>query len=87
MTSEKLFEQASALIQKNDALCNSEEAWNIVHALQILIEANKLEPEITPLKIRIIIEMASCNYLMDNFLYAYNCAVIAKEKIDEYFSR
>jgi ribosome maturation factor RimP len=43
MTSEKLFEQASALIQKNDALCNSEEAWNIVHALQILIEANKLE--------------------------------------------
>lgn len=42
MTSEKLFEQASALIQKNDALCNSEEAWNIVHALQILIEANKL---------------------------------------------
>jgi len=28
--------------------------------------------------------MASCNYLMDNFLYAYNCAVIAKEKIDEY---
>ena len=84
MTSEKLFEQASALIQKNDALHSSKEAWNIVRALQILIEANKLEPEITPLKIRIIIEMASCNYLMDNFLYAYNCAVIAKEKIDEY---
>ena len=83
MTSEKLFEQASALIQKNDALRNSEEAWNIVHALQILIEANKLEPEITPLKIKIIIGMASCNYLMENFLYAYNCAVIAKEKIDE----
>ena len=84
MTSEKLFEQASALIQKNDALCNSEEAWNIVHALQILIEANKLEPEITPLKIKIIIEMASCNYLMQNYIYAYNCAVIAKQKIDEY---
>ena len=84
MTSEKLFEQASALIQRNDALRNSEEAWNIVRALQILIEANKLESEITPLKIKIIIGMASCNYLMGNFLHAYNCAVIAKEKIDEY---
>ena len=42
MTCEKLFEQASAVIQKNDAICNSEEAWNIVHAIQILIESNKL---------------------------------------------
>lgn len=84
MTQEKLYKQASALIRENDTLRNSEEAWNIVHALQILIEANKLEQEITPLKIKIIIGMASCNYLMSNFLYAYNCAVIAKEKIDEF---
>lgn len=79
-----LFEQATALIRDNNYLRNSEEAWNIVHALKILIEANKLESEITPLKIKIIIEMASCNYLMQNYIYAYNCAVIAKQKIDEY---
>lgn len=84
MTQEKLYKQASALIRGNETLRNSEEAWNIVHALQILIEANKLEQETTALKIKIIIGMASCNYLMSNFLYAYNCAVIAKEKIDEF---
>ena len=84
MTPEKLFNQASALIRENDALRNSEEAWNIVFALKTLIEANKLELGITPLKIKIIMGMASRNYLMSNFLYAYNCAVIAKEKIDEY---
>lgn len=84
MNSEDLFKQASALIRENDTLCNSEEAWNIAHALQILIEANKLEPEITPLKIKIIMAMASCNYQIGNLNYAYNCAMIAKEKIDEY---
>ena len=84
MNSEILFEQAVALIRENDSLRNSEEAWNIARALKILIEANKLEREITPLKIKIIMAMASCNYQIDNFNYAYNCAMIAKEKIDEY---
>lgn len=84
MNSEILFKQASVLIRENDSLRNSEEAWNIARALKILIEANKLEPEITPLKIKIIMAMASCNYQIDNFNYAYNCAMIAKEKIDEY---
>ena len=83
MNSEILFEQAVALIRENDSLRNSEEAWNIARALKILIEANKLEREITPLKIKIIMAMASCNYQIDNFNYAYNCAMIAKEKIDE----
>ena len=84
MNSEILFKQASALIRENYSLRNSEEAWNIARALKILIEANKLEPEITPLKIKIIMAMASCNYQIDNLNYAYNCAIIAKEKIDEY---
>ena len=61
MNSENLFKQALTLIQENDSICNSEEVWNIARALQILIEANKLESEITPLKIKIIIAMASCN--------------------------
>ncbi|WP_272960273.1 hypothetical protein [Barnesiella viscericola] len=84
MNSENLFKQALMLIQENDSIRNSEEVWNIARALQILIEANKLESEITPLKIKIIMAMASCNYQIDNLDYAYNCAVIAKEKIDEY---
>lgn len=84
MTSVNLFKQAVTLIRENDSIRNSEEAWNIAHALQILIEANKLESKITPLKIKIIIAMASCNYLIGNLDYAYNCAVIAKEKIDEH---
>lgn len=84
MNSEILFKQASALIRENDSMHNSEEAWNIARALQILIEANKLELEITPLKIKIIMAMASCNYQIGNLNYAYNCAMIAKEKIDEY---
>lgn len=84
MNSEILFKQASALIRENDSLRNSEEAWNIARALKILIEANKLEQEITPLKIKIIMAMASCNYQIGNFNYAYNCAMIAKEKINEY---
>ena len=84
MNSEHLFEQASALIQENSFLRNSDEAWNIARALQTLIEANKLEPEITPLKIKIIMAMASCNYQIGNLGYAYNCAMIAKEKINIY---
>ncbi len=84
MSSEALFNQAVSLIRENDSMRNSKEAWNIARALQFLIEANKLEPEITPLKIKIIIAMASCNYQIDNLDYAYNCAMIAKEKIDEY---
>lgn len=84
MNAENLFKQAIALIRENDSIQNSENAWNIARALQILIEANKLESEITPLKIKIIMAMASCNYQIGNFDYAYNCAVIAKEKIDEY---
>lgn len=80
MNSENLFKQALMLIQENDSIRNSEEVWNIARALQILIEANKLESEITPLKIKIIMAMASCNYQIDNLDYAYNCAVIAKEK-------
>lgn len=84
MDSETLFKQATKLIRENDSIRNSEEAWNIAHALQILIEANKLEPGITPLKIKIIMAMASCNYQIGNLDYAYNCAMIAKEKIDEY---
>ena len=84
MNSEILFKQASALIRENDSLRNSKEAWNIARALKILIEANKLEQEVTPLKIKIIMAMASCNYQIDNFVYAYNCAMIAKEKINEY---
>ncbi len=84
MNSENLFKQATTLIRENDSMHNSEGAWNIVHALQILIEANKLESEVTPLKIKIIMAMASCNYKIGNLDYAYNCAMIAKEKIDEY---
>ena len=84
MNTKILFKQASALIRENDSVCNSEEAWNIVQALRILIKANKLETEVTPLKIKIIIAMASCNYLIDNLDYAYSCAMIAKEKIEEY---
>lgn len=84
MDSETLFKQATALIRENDSMRNSEEAWNIAHALQILIEANKLESGITPLKIKIIMAMASCNYQIGNLDYAYNCAIIAKEKINEY---
>lgn len=84
MTSENLFTQACTLIHENESLRNSEEAWNIARALQILIEANKMEQEITPLKIKIIMAMASCNYQIGNYNYAYNCAIIAKEKIDIY---
>lgn len=84
MSPEELFENASVLIRKNISLHGSKEAWSIAHALQFLIEANKLETELTPLKIKIIMEMASCNYIIGNLDYAYNCAMIAKEKIDEY---
>lgn len=84
MNSENLFKQAVALIRENGSISSSEEVWNIARALQILIEANKLETEITPLKIKIIMAMASCNYQIGNLDYAYNCALIAKEKIDEY---
>ena len=84
VNSESLFEQAIALIQENYFLSSSKEAWNIVVALRILIKANKLEVEITPLKIKIIMAMASCNYQIGSLNYAYNCAMIAKEKINEY---
>lgn len=83
MNSESLYKKAVSLIRENDTMCNSEEAWNIAHALQILIEANKLEMENTPLKIKIIQAMASCNYQIGNFNHAYNCAMIAKERINE----
>ena len=84
MNAEILFNQANSLIRENQTLCNSDEAWNIARALQILIEANQLEQAVTPLKIKIIMAMASCNYQLCNFNYAYNCAMIAKEKINEY---
>ena len=84
MNSELLFNQARELMKENQSLCNSEEAWNIAHALEILIEANRFEKTLTPLKINIIKAMASCNYKIGNFNYAYNCAMIAKEQIDEY---
>lgn len=84
MNAEYLFNQARAIIRDNDSLLDSDEAWNIAHALSILINANKLELGTTPLKIKIIMAMASCNYQIGNFNHAYNCAMIAKEKIDEY---
>lgn len=84
MNSEILYKQASLLIQNNISLCTSDDAWSIAHALQLLIEANKLELGITPLKIKIITSMARCNYLIDNLIYAYNCAIIAKKKINGY---
>lgn len=84
MNSEDLFNQAAIIIRENDYIRDSKEAWNIARALKILIEANKLESEVTPLKIKIIMAMASCNYQIDNLDYAYNCAMIAKETIDEY---
>lgn len=86
MNAINLFDQACALIRENDSLCNSKEAWNIVRALKILIEANKLEEDATPLKIKIIMAMASCNYQIDNLDLAYNCAMIAKEKINEHIN-
>lgn len=84
MNAEYLFNQACSIIRDNDLLRNSDEAWNIAHALSILINANKLESGTTPLKIKIIMAMASCNYQIGNYNHAYNCAMIAKEKIDEY---
>ena len=55
MNAEYLFNQACSIIRANDLLRNSDEAWNIAHALSILINANKLESGTTPLKIKIII--------------------------------
>lgn len=84
MNSETLFQQASELIRENASVHNSDEAWNIARALQILVDANQLESATTPLKIKIIKAMASCNYKIGNLDFAYNCAIIAKEKINEY---
>lgn len=84
INSETLYQNALKIIQENNNASNGDEVWNIAHALQLLIEANKMEQAITELKIKIIKEMASCNYKIGNLSYAYSCAFIAKEKLDEY---
>lgn len=80
--SEYLFKQACDIIRVNDSLSNANEAWEIAHALKILVEANKEEESPSPLKAKIIMAMASCNYQIGNWNLAYNCAMIAKREIE-----
>ncbi len=46
--SEYLFKQACDIIRVNDSLSNANEAWEIAHALKILVEANKEEESPQP---------------------------------------
>ena len=81
--SELLFKQACDIIRMNDSISNAKEAWEIVRALKLLVEANKQEKKHSPLKVKIIMAMASCNYQIGNWTLAYNCALIAKKEIDK----
>lgn len=78
---QQLFNEAHALIEENYRVANENEAWNIFKALQLLVDANKIESSPSFLKAQIIMCMATCNFKIGNYTLAYNCALIAKNEI------
>lgn len=81
---ELLYKRACKIIKTNGNVSNAQEAWEIVWALKLLIEANKHETGPSPLKAKIIMAMASCHYKIGEMTLAYNCALIAQKEIDNY---